>query len=77
MTIIQVNQVEDFLRSLQPNSGVYVDIYGYVIRMEERIDKSSHIGKTLRVHPGNDTLAIALKDVLAMVKDEGKEIVKN
>lgn len=77
MTPITINQVEDFCTSLPVTSGIYADIYGYVIRIEERIDKGLHLGKSLRVHPGTDTLENALKDVLAIAKDFGITILKN
>ena len=76
MTIITINQVEDFLDSIRPDSMIYADISGYVIRIEERLNGGSHLGKTMRAHPGNDTLEIALKDVLAIVKDKGIQTTK-
>jgi len=76
MTIITINQVEDFLDSINPDSNIFADISGYVIRIEERLNGGSHLGKTMRAFPGNDTLETALKDVLAIVKDRGITISK-
>ena len=77
MTELTINQVEDFCKALRPNSGAHAYIAGYVIRVEERIDCRSHIGKTIFVYPGQDTLDNALKDVLAIIKDRGIQIVKH
>lgn len=77
MSPITINKVEDFINSIRPESGIYVDIYGYVIRIEERLNCSSHLGKTMFAHPGNDTLANALKDVQAIVADAGVKLLKN
>lgn len=77
MTTITTNKVEDFVNSLKPGSGIYADIYGHVIRIEERLNCSSHLGKSMFAHPGNDTLQNALKDVQAIVKDSGITLVKN
>ena len=77
MTPITVNRVEDFVNNLRPGSGIYADIYEYVIRIEERLNCSSHLGKSMFAHPGNDTLVDALKDVQAIVTDSGVTLVKN
>jgi hypothetical protein len=77
MTTITINQIEDFCKSIKPNSKIFVDIHGYCIRIEERLNGSSHLGKTMRAHPGNDSLGIALKDTQAIIEDVGIELVKN
>jgi hypothetical protein len=77
MTQITVHQIEDFLKSIKPDSAIFVDIYGYVIRIEERLNGSSHIGKTMKAHPGKDNLENCLRDVKAIVEDMGIEMVKN
>lgn len=75
MTQISHDQVSDFLCGLSKGSSVYADKYGYVIRLEERLNGGSHLGKTLKVHPGSDTLDNCLKDCLAMIQDSGRKII--
>lgn len=76
MTEITINQLEDFFNSIRKNSGINARIVGYVVNVEERLDKGFHLGKSLRVHPGKDTLDCCLLDVLAMASDKGIHIVK-
>jgi len=77
MTQIAHNQVTDFLQSLRENSSVCIEKYGYVIRLEERLDGGSHIGKSLKVHPGNDSLDCCLLDCQAIAKDNGRKLTKS
>lgn len=76
MTIIETNRAEDFLKSLKENSSVHFYPMGYVVVMEERLNGSSHIGKSLRIHPGLDTLKDCQKDLEAMAKDWGISVTK-
>jgi len=76
MTTIETNRAEDFIRSLKHKS-VHLSKYGNVVRMEERIDSGSHIGKSINIHPGRDTLDCCLLDLKAICEDEGVIVVKN
>lgn len=76
MTTIETNKAEDFLKSLKETSTVHFYPMGYVVIMEERLNGSSHIGKTLRIHPGTDTLKDCRKDLEAMAKDFGIGVTK-
>jgi hypothetical protein len=74
MTIIETHRAEDFLKSLNETSTVHFYPMGYVVIMEERLNGSSHIGKTLRIHPGLDTTEDCKKDLEAVAKDFGRKI---
>ena len=74
MTTIETHRAEDFLKSLNETSMVSIYPMGYVVIMEERLNGSSHIGKTLRIHPGLDTTEDCKKDLEAIAKDFGRKI---
>ena len=77
MTQITHDQLFDVLQAVKARkNGVQIEKYGYVIRIEERLDCGSHIGASMKVHPGTDTLDCALLDCLAMAKDYGVRLVK-
>ena len=74
MTTIETHRAEDFLKSLNETSTVSIYPMGYVVIMEERLNGSSHIGKTLRIHQGLDTTEDCKKDLEAIAKDFGRKI---
>ena len=77
MTQITHDTVYDFLLEIKGRgNSINASIYGYVIRLEERLGGGSHLGKSIRVHPGNDSLECCKADILAMAKDYGVKIVE-
>jgi hypothetical protein len=71
MSTLEQDKAEAFIRSLPETSQVNVRITGYCVTLEELLYASSHLGRTIRIHPGNDTLECCKADLIAMAKDFG------
>lgn len=74
MTQIEQNRLNDFLATCTNNS-FHVSVYGYVVRVEERLDGGSHLGKSIRIHPGGDNMLDCMRDICAIIKDNGNKII--
>ena len=71
MSTFQLEALEDFF-VLNSNKEFYVRKYGYVLKIEERLD--GHLYRSMNVHAGGDTLDCAILDCQAIAKDYGKEL---
>jgi hypothetical protein len=77
MTRGGMHQVEIFCDNIQSKSGIHVGIHGYVVRLEERLDKGFLTANTLKIHAGHDTLPTLMREIQTVVQNRGIPLVKN
>ena len=74
MTELSQRDVEDFAKKI--TGEAHIMKIGYCVTIEEyrKNERGSRsLGKTIRVHPGKDTLDCCMLDCAAILSDEGKK----
>ena len=68
MTQIETNKIENFLKEIPANNGINISDHGENhLKIEERIDRGSHLGKSLFVFCGQEKRNTIL-DISAMAE---------